>query len=112
MLPLLLQLLAAWLAVWFAHALQQQVDYLVADRLADPSSCVRGSSIQKRSPASKDEGRAVHHHDPKVAASKKAACRVFQQAAKLNECLVPLGFVQLGPCPVSMHNFPLGMGRA
>jgi putative transposase len=31
MLPLPLQFLAAWLAVWFARALQQQVDYLMAE---------------------------------------------------------------------------------
>lgn len=31
MLPLPLQFLAAWLAVWFARALQQQVDYLQAE---------------------------------------------------------------------------------
>jgi len=31
MLPLPLQFLAAWLGVWFARALQQQVDYLMAE---------------------------------------------------------------------------------
>jgi hypothetical protein len=31
MLPLPLQFLAAWLAVWFARTLQQQVDYLMAE---------------------------------------------------------------------------------
>jgi hypothetical protein len=31
MLPLPLQFLAAWLAVWFARALQQQVDFLRAE---------------------------------------------------------------------------------
>ncbi len=31
MLPLPLQFLAAWLAVWFARALQQQVDYLMTE---------------------------------------------------------------------------------
>jgi len=31
MLPLPLQFLAAWLAVWFARALQRQVDYLMAE---------------------------------------------------------------------------------
>ena len=31
MLPLPLQFLAAWLAVWFARALQRQVDYLMGD---------------------------------------------------------------------------------
>jgi hypothetical protein len=31
MLPLPLQFLAAWLSVWFARALQQQVDYLMAE---------------------------------------------------------------------------------
>jgi hypothetical protein len=30
-LPLPLQFLAAWLAVWFARALQRQVDYLMAE---------------------------------------------------------------------------------
>ena len=29
-LPLPLQFLAAWLGVWFARALQQQVDYILA----------------------------------------------------------------------------------
>jgi hypothetical protein len=31
MLPMPLQFLAAWLAVWFQRALQQQVDYLMAE---------------------------------------------------------------------------------
>jgi hypothetical protein len=31
MLPLPLPFLAAWLAVWFARALQQQIDYLMAE---------------------------------------------------------------------------------
>ena len=31
MLPLPLQFLAAWLAVWFQRALQKQVDYLMAE---------------------------------------------------------------------------------
>jgi hypothetical protein len=31
MLPMTLQFLAAWLAVWFQRALQQQVDYLMAE---------------------------------------------------------------------------------
>ncbi len=34
MLPLPLQFLAAWLAVWFARALQRQVDYLMAENRA------------------------------------------------------------------------------
>jgi hypothetical protein len=37
MLPLPLQFLAAWLAMWFARALQWQVDYLMADGMANPA---------------------------------------------------------------------------
>jgi hypothetical protein len=37
-LPLPLQFLAAWLAVWLGRVLQEQVDYLKADRRCQPQS--------------------------------------------------------------------------
>jgi hypothetical protein len=43
MLPLPLQFLAAWLAVWFQRALQKQVDYLTAEIESSRRSSATGN---------------------------------------------------------------------
>jgi hypothetical protein len=95
-LPLPLQFLAAWLAVWLGRALQEQVEYLKAENLL-----LRGNPLLSRNPSPRvmqlSDGNSFHF--PLRTPFDEAFTRIdgSQVTAKLSVCRLSTTYERLVP---------------